>query len=664
MEKTPFKGRVYMTHPTKAIYKWLLADYVKVTGVSGGGAHDEDQLYTEVDLARSYERITAIDYHQEIDYNGVRFVALNAGHVLGAAMFMIEIAGARILYTGDYSREEDRHLMAAETPTTRPDVLVCESTYGVHSHQPRLERERRFTSLVHSIVGRGGRCLIPVFALGRAQELLLILDEYWQAHPELHSIPVYYASALAKKCMAVYQTYVNMMNDRIRRQIALSNPFIFKHVSNLRSMDQFTDDGPCVMMASPAMLQSGLSRELLERWCSSPRNGLIIPGYVVEGTLAKTLLSEPKEITAISGARLPMRMTIEYISFSAHVDFGQNSEFIDTLKPPHVILVHGEAGEMQRLKVALQHRYKITALTSGNTASGANPTSSAGWGGFTIGGPLPETVCHVHTPRNCESVELICRGEKAIKVVGRLAETAKNQGPDEPIQGILVGKDFEYQLMTPEDLAEFVPNLRPVRWLEKQIIQCRAPFSLVEYLLIQVYGRAAVTKVNTKSEDKKLPPLLTIEVKSSSHTRVQVTAHSLDSLLISWEGDPLTDLLADSIVMLLLGADSSRAAVKATASQDHDASHHHHGSSIVREPEPEQIRIMLKSYLKNYYGTQVEETRLENDGDECLQLRVAGHLVNILSSDYSVICEDHATFEQISETITRFLPLIHPDIVI
>jgi cleavage and polyadenylation specificity factor subunit 3 len=171
-------------------------------------------------------------------------------------MFLIEIAGIRVLYTGDYSREEDRHLMAAEPPPgIVPEVLICESTYGVQSHEPRPERELRFTSMVHEVVTRGGRCLLPVFALGRAQELLLILDEYWQAHPELHNIPIYYASSLAKKCMTVYQTFTNMMNDHIRQQAKISNPFKFKHISNLKSMQHFDDVGPCVMFASPGMLQ-------------------------------------------------------------------------------------------------------------------------------------------------------------------------------------------------------------------------------------------------------------------------------------------------------------------------------------------------------------------------------------------------------------------------
>ena len=120
-------------------------------------------------------------------------------------MFMIDIAGVKVLYTGDYSRKNDRHLTGAELPDVKPDILIIESTYGTQTLQPIRDREKRFTDLVHKIVQRGGRCLIPVFALGRAQELLLILDEYWSKNHQLQSYPIYYASSLAKKCMGVYQ---------------------------------------------------------------------------------------------------------------------------------------------------------------------------------------------------------------------------------------------------------------------------------------------------------------------------------------------------------------------------------------------------------------------------------------------------------------------------
>ena len=325
-----------------------------------------------------------IDFHQTVEVNGIRFWCYTAGHVLGAAMFMVDIAGVRVLYTGDYSREEDRHLRAAEMPEFSPDICIIESTYGVQVHQPRAVRERRFTETVHQTVAQGGRVLIPAFALGRAQELLLILDEYWKSHPELHNIPIYYASPLAKKCMSVYQTYINAMNDRIRMQYGISNPFDFTHIHPLKNIDSFDDVGPSVVMASPGGLQSGLSRQLFDLWCQDKKNACIIPGYVVEGTLAKTILNEPKEVTLMSGLVVPLNMSVTYISFSAHADCNQTSAFLNELRPPNIILVHGEANEMGRLKAKLQTQFA-------------------------------DQNVNVLSPRNCQTVEMFFKGEKLQK---------------------------------------------------------------------------------------------------------------------------------------------------------------------------------------------------------------------------------------------------------
>lgn len=172
-----------MTHATKAVMRLLLADNLKLQSWN-------KPLYTEADLQRCVDKCEVVDYHQTIEHKGIRFTATAAGHVLGAAMFTIEIDGIRVLYTGDYSLEEDRHLTQAEMPTgPAPDVLIVESTFGVTNLPSSEERELLFTNTVETIVARGGSCLIPVFALGRAQELLLILDDYWQASPHLKNIP-------------------------------------------------------------------------------------------------------------------------------------------------------------------------------------------------------------------------------------------------------------------------------------------------------------------------------------------------------------------------------------------------------------------------------------------------------------------------------------------
>lgn len=275
-------------------------------------------------------------------------------------MFWLDIGGRTILYTGDYSMEDDRHLMAAELPVNKPDVLIVESTYGVQVHASRAEREARFTGTIERIVTRGGRCLIPVFALGRAQELLLILDEYWQANPHLQSIPIWYASKLASRALRVYQTYANMMNARIRAQMDVSNPFSFRFIQNLKSIDvqNFDDSGPSVVFASPGMLQSGVSRQLFDRWAPDPKNGVMIAGYAVDHTLAKEIMNQPKEVVTLEGRRQPLNCLVDYVSFSAHVDFVQNRSFITQTDPKHIILVHGAKDEMGRLKSALLLQYR------------------------------------------------------------------------------------------------------------------------------------------------------------------------------------------------------------------------------------------------------------------------------------------------------------------
>ncbi|XP_052067677.1 cleavage and polyadenylation specificity factor subunit 3-like [Mytilus californianus] len=507
LEKTAFKGRCFMTHASKAIYRWLLSDYVKVSNIS-----TEYQLYADSDIEKSMDKIETLNFHQEVEVNGIKFWCYTAGHVLGAAMFMIEIAGVKVLYTGDFSRQEDRHLMQAEIPNVHPDILIVEATYGTHIHEKREDREARFTGLVHDIVSRGGRCLIPVFALGRAQELLLILDEYWSNHPELHDIPIYYASSLAKKCMTVYQTYINAMNDKIKRQISISNPFVFKHISNLKSMEHFEDIGPSVVLASPGMMQSGLSRELFENWCTDKRNGCIIAGYCVEGTLAKHILSEPEDIVTMAGARLPLKCSVDYISFSAHTDYQQTSEFIRILKPTHIVLVHGEQNEMSRLKAALVREYEDDT----------------------------EYQPFVHNPRNTVSVELNFRGEKMAKVVGKLAADRTNV-QNKKISGILLKRNFNYHILDPSDLSNYT-DLAMSTVTQRISIGFTGTLPLLRYYLKQLSGDVEQFEVSGKPA-LKVFKCITVVIEA----RMAV---------IEWMANPVADMYADAVMTVVLRAES------------------------------------------------------------------------------------------------------------
>ena len=244
---------------------------------------------------------------------------------------------------------------------------------------------------------------MPVFALGKAQELMLVLEEYWQNHSEElgnGQVPIYYASDLARKCMSVYQTYVNMMNDNIRKKFRNSqtNPFIFKNIAYLKNLDDFEDFGPSVMLASPGMLQSDILRDLLERWCHEKKNLVLITGYSVERTMDKYIILEPNTIPSVNNPEIsiPRRCQVEEISFAAHVDFQENLEFIQQIHASNIILVHGESNPMGRLKSALLSNFSSLKGT--------------------------ENEVHVYNPRNSVEVNIEFKGIKIVKAIGNIVD--------------------------------------------------------------------------------------------------------------------------------------------------------------------------------------------------------------------------------------------------
>eukprot|EP00818_Percolomonas_sp_WS_P005200 CAMPEP_0117448304 /NCGR_PEP_ID=MMETSP0759-20121206/7330_1 /TAXON_ID=63605 /ORGANISM="Percolomonas cosmopolitus, Strain WS" /LENGTH=722 /DNA_ID=CAMNT_0005240683 /DNA_START=418 /DNA_END=2586 /DNA_ORIENTATION=+ len=540
MQKTDFRGRMYMTHPTKAICKMILSDFVRVTDVSAS-----DALFNEEDLSKSMDAVELIDYHQEKQHKGIKFWCYNAGHVLGAAMFMVEIAGIRVLYTGDYSREADRHLLGAEIPAISPDVLIVESTYGIHTHRPRREREHEFTKMVERVVKRGGKCLLPVFALGRAQELLLILDDFWDSHPELRRVPIYYASSLAQKCMSVFKKYINMMNDSIRKQFEVSNPFESQHINNLRSARELEGyTGPCVVLASPGMLQSGLSQELFEMWCQDPKNGVVIPGYCVEGTLAHRILSKPSEVVLSSGESVPLRLSVDSISFSAHSDVNQTEDFINKIQPcEHIVLVHGDRKNCERLRRHLSEKNENF---------------------------------NVYTPGNCTSVKISFKREKIAKVLGSLASSAPSNGTQ--VSGVLLQKDFQHHLVAPEDLRLY-SDINCATVFQKLHVPLPQPTvstskdaeALAQYWKAKIekkYQPVEIVSINPqkqmtdfkheKNEDEMEDEETTEESKIfalniANCLQLVLDPKKLDEAFLEWTTGAKNDLLVNGVLHLLLG---------------------------------------------------------------------------------------------------------------
>ncbi|KAK8158017.1 beta-lactamase-like protein [Phyllosticta citrichinensis] len=636
LAKTNFKGRVFMTHPTKAIYKWLIQDSVRVGNISSS-SESRIQLYTEADHLSTFPQIEAIDYYTTHTISSIRITPYPAGHVLGAAMFLIEIAGLKILFTGDYSREEDRHLISAEVPkNVKVDVLITESTFGIASHIPRLEREAALMKSITGILNRGGRVLLPVFALGRAQELLLILDEYWARHNEYSKIPIYYASNIARKCMVVYQTYVYAMNDNIKRlfrermeeaekngDASKAGPWDFRYVRSLKSLERFDDVGGCVMLASPGMMQNGVSRELLERWAPDPRNGVIMTGYSVEGTMGKLIMQEPDQIQAVmtrgkavrrgpgrenEQITIPRRCSVQELSFAAHVDGTENREFIEGVAAPVVILVHGEKHNMMRLKS------KLLSLN----ADKKQPVK-------------------VFSPANCEELRIPFKTDKVAKVVGKLAQIPptlpyhpKNgedadtaqEGLDDPsklISGVLVQNDFKMSLMAPEDLREYAGLTTTTIVCRQHLTLAAASVDLIRWALEGTFG--ALRQVNShdlgidgKAETngngvKKEDADEEIDRSTTSFVVMGcVTIHCRAGgrIEVEWEGNMINDGIADAVLAVLFTVETSPAAVKQSSSKH---AHSHAAPTSKANPhalsDPQTRFDRLCMFLEAQFGQNI-----------------------------------------------------------
>ncbi|MEW5299365.1 MAG: hypothetical protein WDW36_002388 [Sanguina aurantia] len=550
LQKTSFKGRCFMTHPTKAIYHNLLKDFARM---SQGGK--DEALYSEEDLKASMDKIEVVDFDQTLEVNGIKITAYRAGHVLGAAMFMVEIAGMRCLYTGDYSRVSDRHLPAADLPSPSPNIVIVEATYGVSRHLPREQREARLLQRIHTTVMGGGRVLMPVVALGRAQEILLLLEEYWERNPSLQGVPIYQTSGGMRKAMTVYETYVEMMNDDIKAAFREHNPFEFKHVIH-HSTSHFDDVGPCVLMATPSGLQvragarvlaGGVSRDVFEAWCEDSRNAVVVCDYAVSGTLAREILGGARH----HPQQLQLKCAVEHISFSAHADFDQTNGFLNDLAPPNVVLVHGEAVEMGRLKAALER-----------SAAALN---------------LPRTV---HTPKNNQVVQITHKPARLARLYGRLAERPLKEG--QVLRGVLV-RDGTHadQILDPEDLPAYTKLFRG-RVTQQQVVAVSSPWTDVRLALevmfegVEGSGHLPVLTSSPSGEggqrqdcDDTLTPTLPSAsllchsgqeapavtvggIVTVTHQAADPASGSCAGVHIEWEGGRVGDMVADAVIAVLL----------------------------------------------------------------------------------------------------------------
>eukprot|EP01130_Rhizamoeba_saxonica_P008372 TRINITY_DN3380_c0_g1_i2.p1 TRINITY_DN3380_c0_g1~~TRINITY_DN3380_c0_g1_i2.p1 ORF type:complete len:580 (-),score=103.89 TRINITY_DN3380_c0_g1_i2:116-1855(-) len=351
-EMCGYNGPIYMTHPTKAIVPILLEDYRKITVERKG----ETNFFTSQMIKDCMKKVIPINLHQTIWVDDeLEIKAYYAGHVLGAAMFYARVKNTySVLYTGDYNMTPDRHLGSARVEDKiRPDILITETTYATTIRDSKRMREGNFLKRIHSCVERGGKVLIPVFALGRAQELCILIETYWERMGL--EVPIYFSAGMTEKANMYYKLFINWTNQKIKSTFVQRNMFDFKHISPFEK-SWMDNPGPMVLFATPGMLHAGTSLEVFKKWCTSELNMCILPGYCVSGTVGNKILAGRTSID-IDSQKLDIRCKVHSLSFSAHADSKGILQLIEQVDPANVVLVHGERGKMRSLKARIYREY-------------------------------------------------------------------------------------------------------------------------------------------------------------------------------------------------------------------------------------------------------------------------------------------------------------------
>ncbi|XP_074271026.1 cleavage and polyadenylation specificity factor subunit 3-II [Silene latifolia] len=365
-----YRGPIYMTYPTKALAPLMLEDYRKVMVNQMGGK----EQFTADQITACMEKVIPIDLKQTVQVDeDLEIRAYYAGHVIGAAMIYASVGDAKIVYTGDYNMTPDRHLGAAQIDRLQLDLVITESTYATTVRDSKYFREREFLKAVHKCIAGGGKVLIPTFALGRAQELCILLEDYWERMNL--KVPIYFSAGLTIQANMYSKMLISWTSQKVKEAFTTRNAFDFKHVCSFeRAM--INDSGPCVLFATPGMINGGFSLEVFKQWAPSAKNLVTLPGYCVAGTIGHKLMSgKPTKIDLDKDTQIDVRCQIHQLAFSAHTDSKGIMDLLKFLSPKHVMLVHGEKPKMATLKGKIQTELGIPCYDPANTETVTIPST-------------------------------------------------------------------------------------------------------------------------------------------------------------------------------------------------------------------------------------------------------------------------------------------------
>ncbi len=370
--KYGYDGPVYCSAPTSTLMTLLQLDYLDVSSKQGRMAP-----YDQKDVRETVLHTIPIRYGVVTDIApDVRLTLHNAGHILGSSVVHLHIGEGlhNIVYTGDYKYAKTMLLEPASTQFPRVETIITESTYGAPRDvmPSRIEAEEALAAIVNQTFEKRGKVLIPVPAVGRAQEIMLILDGYMK-RGLIKEAPVF-IEGMISEATAIHTAYPEYLAREVRNSILHEgiNPFqsdYFTIVEHPSARQEIIDGEPCIVIATSGMLEGGPVIEYFKSLAQEERNTIIFVSYQIEGTVGRRVQRGRGETPMINSDGkmeiLNVNMNVESIEgFSGHSDRKQLFNYVRRISPKleRIIICHGERGKCLNMLKTFRRTYQIEVL--------------------------------------------------------------------------------------------------------------------------------------------------------------------------------------------------------------------------------------------------------------------------------------------------------------
>ena len=369
-------ARIYATAPTVDLMKVLLADAIKIMAMKAD-QEMECPLYSEELVTGMFRQVVPVPMGATVTVaDGIKASFFPAGHILGAAMVGLEGQEGRVLVTGDIAAAAQRTIPGLAVPRFSPHLMVMEATYGNRLHASRHREEKSLALAVAEVVAAGGHALVPAFALGRAQEIILMLQAYQQAGL-VPKFPIWVDGMVRSIC----QNYVNFpqyLQGPLKRAINTGgNPFyndknLVAAVSNSAGREKVLAGAPSCIVASSGMLTGGPSQFYAARLVDDQRNAILLCGYQDEESPGRRLMELADGIggeLVLGGQTVSVKCRVDRYGLSAHADASEMDALVAKLQPRQLVLVHGDHDARQALAGTLSGTRAVWVPNNGEELS-------------------------------------------------------------------------------------------------------------------------------------------------------------------------------------------------------------------------------------------------------------------------------------------------------